>query len=248
MTPEMNKCCALCLRKYQQELFIKISKHANETNLSAAECKKKLKKTVNFKLNLEHHVICRPCWILVETLADFRECCTNAEFLMEHANGSKYANESDPWFSNETMESITYIHSAVQSHVKFLEFEKLSKQTSVTHDEHIEVEPLIGFYNHSLENSILSQKTEKDDEEMEESESTPINNMEIEIFTCEKCSRRFDSKAGYSSHIIHCNDQKSKKNKTFVSCSICSASFETPQLLQYHLNKHKGSSCNISPS
>lgn len=244
--PTTNKSCALCLRQYQEDLFVKITRKADGTALNATECEKKLKKAVDLKLNLEHHVVCQTCWALVETLTDFRDCCSKVESLMKNPDRTSYVNESDPWFSNETMESITYTRRAIQFHSERLGMAESSEQPSVVYGEHIKIEPLIEFYgddNEDDDDNVRQDTGEHSDKYENEPEQT--EKMEIEVLTCEQCSRRFDSKTGYTRHQKFCDVTNPKRRKRFVHCSICSASFKTARLLEFHLNKHKGSSLNI---
>ncbi|XP_055625922.1 zinc finger protein 32-like [Toxorhynchites rutilus septentrionalis] len=241
MQPTNDSCCALCLRKYQQGLFIKFSSEADGIYWNIDECETKLKNAVDLEIKLEHHVICRSCWSLVEVLHNFRVCCLRAEKQMERfTDGINDDPNSNSWLSDETMESICRVHIAIQTRVERIDLETLAKETP----DMIQPQSYSNLDSNNSVPNLNSNQTEgllPADVDFSNTVSEPVMGN-IDISTCKNCLRRFDNKAGYALHIVRCkaSSEQNAKAKTFSVCSICSASFESQRMLEYHLNKHKG--------
>lgn len=76
--------------------------------------------------------------------------------------------------------------------------------------------------------------------EAPEPDATPAPQLNITVYTCDKCQRRFDSKIGYCYHIKICRPDAAVRGATLHTCPICSADFTSLWLMRDHLNKHRG--------
>lgn len=215
-------CCSLCLRRCSQNVAIQFE--------TAAECQERLKNVLHLKLELatENCAVCRTCWMLVETVADFKECCLKAaKGTRKIARGLAYREETDSWLTEGTNEAIGHLQKTVQGHM-----ERIDRAVKIIPRK----KPTRNVIIIPLPDPASKEKTAAESAESGESENAI---QEIVVRSCVKCQRRFDSESGLKIHTSRCKGPGDAED-SWHTCSVCSASFKGVVQLNYHMNKHKG--------
>lgn len=217
----VSQVCSLCLRRCRQEEAIQFA--------TSAECQEKLKSALHLKLELatDGCHVCRTCWKLVETIADFKECCMKAaKGTKKISTGLAYQDENDSWLDAGTAELVGRMQQTVQGHIERIDqavknAPKRRKRDVIIVPFPPEPEPPVeaatGTGEEKSENAIL----------------------EITVQSCHKCQRHFDTESGLRIHTSRCKGPDVTED-SWRTCTVCSASFKGVVRLNYHMNKHKG--------
>lgn len=217
-------CCSLCLRRCPQEVAIRFE--------SAAECQEKLKNVLHLKLELatENCAVCRTCWKLVETIADFKECCLKAaKGTKKIAKGLVYREESDSWLTEGTAELVGRMHQTVQGHMERIDRAVKSVPRKPPTRPNVIIIPLPAPAPTATEENGAANSDEESDNAVQE----------IVVRSCSKCQRLFDTESGLKIHTGRCKGP-GEDEESWHTCKVCSASFKGVVHLNYHMNKHKG--------
>ncbi|XP_058838018.1 zinc finger protein 699-like isoform X2 [Topomyia yanbarensis] len=251
---DFKMSCTLCLRAVPKDdiMFSNESQHLN--SLDELQRYEKLTNVLSLEQELATiYSICRTCWMLVDMFFDFRQCCSRAESCAKLTfDGLRFQRDTDSWLSRYTTDKIGHIHRAIQKQKELIEIEEGNQVAVVTPESLIKIEveySAVGGENDVVNNTEFVESDENIETEMvvlksesefypEDHEPALVDKIEINVITCEKCKRRFDTKSGYKIHDKYCNAQK--PNKAIHSCSICSATFTDRRSLEDHINKHNG--------
>uniref|UniRef100_A0A1Q3F858 Putative c2h2-type zn-finger protein n=1 Tax=Culex tarsalis TaxID=7177 RepID=A0A1Q3F858_CULTA len=224
---------------------------ANLVELVAEESERKFQDILGMELELRSGTVCRPCLKLVELLGEFKVCCLKAkEWLKDKAD----EGSSDDWFSNKTTKALERTAEIIRGYVGRMEDMKEDDDDTVEEDqedvdckgEDFKTEPQnqesSAKDSTNIEEDDLKQFLEDsfDRTDVPEPDAIPAPKLNITVYTCEKCQRRFDSKIGYCYHIKLCKPDAAVRDATLHTCPICSADFTSLWLMRDHLNKHRG--------
>lgn len=215
-------CCSLCLRRCPQAVAIQFE--------TAAECQEKLKNVLHLKLELatENCAVCRTCWKLVETIADFKECCIKAaKGTKKIAKGLVYREETDSWLTEGTADLIGRMQQTVKGHM-----ERVDRAVKTVPRK----KPTRNVIIIPLPDPASTEEVAMESVENDESNNTI---KEIVVRECGKCQRRFDTESGLRIHTSRCKGP-TDADESWHTCSVCSVSFKGVVQLNYHMNKHKG--------
>ncbi|XP_058838015.1 zinc finger protein 578-like [Topomyia yanbarensis] len=252
--PTEMKSCALCLRACGTQLMIDFSSEQGKGDFQSFDYQQKLDVTLGHDLNLERCSICRTCWRLIETFADFKDCCLKAQLRAGQSLQGMIDEESDPWLSSVTLEAVDQIHNMVQTHTLRMNSEEIvtkvdprtpchaSGSNSKLDEVASAAEPI------SFEVSMVDSTDTKENivvfepENVQQDEPMRVTKVDkIKIQICEKCQRRFDTKAGLAVHVLRCTaTEEQGAAKSTHTCNLCSVTFTARSALVGHLNKHKG--------
>ncbi|XP_058462460.1 zinc finger protein 91-like [Malaya genurostris] len=246
--------CVLCLRQCTSEQCVQFSTSENDTFFDAFENRSKLENLLNIDLDLKHFVTCLTCWKLVEMFIDFKQCCLKAEqWSHKFINGlSRHQKDNEFWLCHEMFALIDRTHQEIREHFDRMNAEEITPKdvSSLMPMESIcikldivEESPPVGNEDTQSKKRPRKNRIVKDalHEDVENPDSLIVEKSDIDVTACEKCDRKFDTEIGHRLHIQHCKGRETGKlEKSYVECSICTASFKDPTSLNYHMNKHKG--------
>ncbi|XP_058462458.1 zinc finger protein 813-like isoform X2 [Malaya genurostris] len=245
--------CALCLRECGLDLLVNVSL-LKEMDIQSVVFQQKLHLMFGQELKLDTFSMCLTCWRLVETFADFKQCCLEAQFqISQYTRGLNVDQESDHWQKSSTIEMIDQMQSMIHKHANRLESgqwmthlipssdcataESKPDKSKTMIKSTVSYNDSIPDSNDTKENIVLDAKKDQLEESM-----AAINTVEVDVHTCEKCTRRFDSKHGLAVHLLGCSGtEKSKKvGKSMYNCHMCPVTFTNRACLIGHINKHNG--------
>lgn len=245
--PEVPLFCALCLRPCTSGQLVEFS-----TEPSGRD---KLALLLGVEIQLEQCAICRSCWIMVETFADFREGCLKASAWRERFPFG-LDGAGDDWLSKEDLEVMARTRKVVQEHVERIE--NARNRHKLISDELPEEKPMLADNQHLEEdvnyplvpdeppndkygNYTVFPSLKNNKQTFSSSTGTAqiLDQTGKTSFSCEKCQRMFETKLGIALHLRRCTKSSKTKLKLYT-CSICSVNFTKSYRLREHRNKHMG--------
>uniref|UniRef100_A0A8D8N7D7 Zinc finger protein 728 n=1 Tax=Culex pipiens TaxID=7175 RepID=A0A8D8N7D7_CULPI len=238
--PEVSLFCSLCLRPCASDQVVEFSTEPSWNCLDVASGRDKLALLLGVEMELEQCAVCRSCWTMVETFGDFREGCLKAVAWRARFSFG-LDGVGDDWLSKDQVEAMGWTRKVVQEHaerIEIAEVEARNRQDSGA-NELPEEKPVL----EDEQDWGAEEANRPDSPEERPSETAEIvEKMEIIGFSCAKCKRKFETKAGASIHFEYCKKPPRKKPLAakLHTCSVCSANFTQAYRLEEHLNRHSG--------
>ncbi|KAL9703519.1 hypothetical protein quinque_007037 [Culex quinquefasciatus] len=106
--------CALCIREVPTNGNFFEFTHQNST-----EFRDLLGELFGIDLHLQHFIVCRTCWKMLQMVGDFRECCLKGQSWMERFVGG--IRSDDDWLSDEMTQMIDCLQAAIEDHMEQIE-------------------------------------------------------------------------------------------------------------------------------
>uniref|UniRef100_A0A1Q3EY13 Putative ovo n=1 Tax=Culex tarsalis TaxID=7177 RepID=A0A1Q3EY13_CULTA len=106
--------CALCIREVPSNGNFFEYNHQNST-----EFRDLLGELFGIELRLQHFIVCRTCWKMLQMVGDFRECCFKGQSWMERFPGG--TKSDDDWLSDEMTQMIDCLQAAIEDHIERIE-------------------------------------------------------------------------------------------------------------------------------
>uniref|UniRef100_A0A1Q3F3M2 C2H2-type domain-containing protein n=1 Tax=Culex tarsalis TaxID=7177 RepID=A0A1Q3F3M2_CULTA len=243
---ERSAFCELCLRKWPPEQAVSFSSSPRWDSLDPSQGQRKVHRCVGIKVELDGRSICTSCWKMVEMWEDFRKSCLKARgWMARYGYGLDQVDGEDNWITEETVESLDTTHSMVRSHIDRMKARKESVDNSQLEEDETE-ELDLAFEAQDVKLELVDAKLGTAEETSEDpaEPAADLDNaaitepIEIQVFTCAKCSMKFDRRHSYSLHVNRCKDKETNPN--LLVCPICGVNFKQKAKLNFHMNRHRG--------
>ncbi|XP_062549810.1 zinc finger protein 502-like [Armigeres subalbatus] len=111
--------CTLCLRSCAPHMLLEFSSYNDHGVVNVRVAEQKVHHAIGLSLKLKQHGMCLTCWMLIELITDFKECCVKATNKLSGLSMG-LAND-DEWNSENILNGIDKNRKVIWEHIALID-------------------------------------------------------------------------------------------------------------------------------